>query len=111
VIEDSIYSVRAVKQAKMKCIAILSNTYSKEELQKEKSDLIIKSISEKQQIMQFILNSDSENRNQRKDEQHKRDGIKYTKCIVDNSFLVLQRRSQSRHRQLTPLWFYTRIVA
>lgn len=60
VIEDSIYGVIAAKKAKMKCIAILSNTYTKEELEKEKPDLIIKSISKKRQIMQFILNADSE---------------------------------------------------
>lgn len=60
VLEGIIFGVITAKKAKMKCIAILSGAYLKEELEKEKPDLIVKSISEKQKIMRFIVNHDSE---------------------------------------------------
>jgi len=57
VLEDSIFGVVAAKKANMKCIAIPSGAYSKEELEKEEPDLIVNSINEKQKILEFILNS------------------------------------------------------
>jgi len=38
----------------------LSSAYLKRELEKEKLDLIVKLISEKQKIIRFIVNPDSE---------------------------------------------------
>ena len=55
VIEDSIFGVKAAKEANMKCIAIPSGSYSKEELQKQKPDLIVTSIKEKEIILDYIL--------------------------------------------------------
>jgi HAD superfamily hydrolase (TIGR01509 family) len=57
VIEDSIFGIMAAKKANMKCIAIPSGAYSKEELMKENPDLIINSIKEKQKILEFIINT------------------------------------------------------
>lgn len=54
VLEDSIFGVIAAKKAAMKCIAVLSGSYSKEELEKEKPDLIVNSINEKKKILDFI---------------------------------------------------------
>jgi phosphoglycolate phosphatase-like HAD superfamily hydrolase len=47
--------VIAAKKANMKCIAILSGAYSKEELEKETPDLIVDSINEKRKILNFVL--------------------------------------------------------
>jgi len=55
VLEDSIFGVIAAKKANMKCIAVPSGAYSKEELKKEEPDLIVNSINEKQKILDFIL--------------------------------------------------------
>ncbi len=55
VIEDSIFGVKAAKEAKMKCIAILSGVYSMEELEEQKPDLIVDSINEKEEILNFII--------------------------------------------------------
>jgi HAD superfamily hydrolase (TIGR01509 family) len=56
VIEDSKFGVIAAKKANMKCIAITSGAYSKMELEKERADLIVNSLKEKQKILSFILN-------------------------------------------------------
>jgi HAD superfamily hydrolase (TIGR01509 family) len=55
VVEDSIFGVIAAKKANMKCIAILSGAYSKEELEKETPALIIDSINEKRKILNYVL--------------------------------------------------------
>ena len=55
VVEDSIFGVKAAKAAKMKCIAIPSGAYTKEELYKEKPDLIIDALTEKGKMLQFIF--------------------------------------------------------
>ena len=54
VLEDSLFGVKAAKSAQMKCIAVTTGVYSKEELAKEKPDLIVKTL-EDPQILQFIL--------------------------------------------------------
>ena len=54
VIEDSIFGVTAAKKAKMKCIAVPSGAYSEKELQEEKPNLIVNSISEKDRILHYI---------------------------------------------------------
>ena len=56
VLEDSIFGVIAAKKANMKCIAISSGAYSKEELKKAEPDLVIGSIKkEKQRILDFVF--------------------------------------------------------
>jgi HAD superfamily hydrolase (TIGR01509 family) len=57
VVEDSVFGVRAAKAAKMKCIAVSSGAYSREELQEENPDLMINSLVEKGRILHFIFGS------------------------------------------------------
>jgi len=57
VIEDSVFGVRAAKEAKMKCIAVSSGVYSKEELQHEQPDMVIGSLVEKKSVLDFIFGS------------------------------------------------------
>jgi beta-phosphoglucomutase len=54
VLEDSLFGVKAAKSAQMHCIAVTTGVYSKEELAKEKPDLIVKTL-EDPQILRFIL--------------------------------------------------------
>ena len=54
VLEDSLFGIKAAKSAQMHCIAVTTGVYSKEELAKEKPDLIVKTL-EDPQILQFIL--------------------------------------------------------
>ena len=56
VIEDSIFGVQAAKNGEMACIAVLTGVYSKSELEKAKPALIVKSLLEKNEILNFVLN-------------------------------------------------------
>jgi HAD superfamily hydrolase (TIGR01509 family) len=55
VVEDSIFGVKAAKTARMRCIAVLTGVYSREELQEAKPDLIVNSLKEKNLVLSFIL--------------------------------------------------------
>ena len=57
VVEDSVFGVRAAKAAEMKCIAVSSGAYSREELQEENPDLMINSLVEKERILHFVFGS------------------------------------------------------
>jgi len=54
VLEDSIFGVRAAKAGGMGCVAVTTGVYSKEELEREKPDLVVKTLADKR-IFQFIL--------------------------------------------------------
>jgi beta-phosphoglucomutase len=54
VIEDSIFGVKAAKSANMSCVAVVTGVYSRLELLKEKPDLTVKTLKDKQ-IIPFIL--------------------------------------------------------
>ncbi len=54
-LEDSIFGVKAAKAAKMKCIAIPSGAYAKEELKKENPDLLVDSLTKTEKILNFIF--------------------------------------------------------
>ena len=55
VVEDSIFGIKAAKKAKMGCIAVPTGAYSKEELEKADPDLIVNSLEEKHEILEFIF--------------------------------------------------------
>lgn len=55
VVEDSIFGIEAAKTAKMGCIAVLTGAYSRKELKKAKPDLIVNSLMEKSEILNFII--------------------------------------------------------
>jgi HAD superfamily hydrolase (TIGR01509 family) len=57
VVEDSVFGVRAAKAAEMKCIAVSSGAYSREELEEENPDLMINSLVEKERALSFIFGS------------------------------------------------------
>ena len=54
IFEDSIFGVKAAKSAGMGCVAVTTGVYSKQELEKEKPDLVVKTLNENQ-ILPFIL--------------------------------------------------------
>jgi beta-phosphoglucomutase len=58
VIEDSVFGIRAAKKAKMRCIAVPSGAYSREELQEESPDLIVNTLTEKKRILHFIFSTE-----------------------------------------------------
>ena len=55
VVEDSIFGVQAAKAAGMNCIGVLTGVYTREELETANPSLIVKSLTEKQRIIDFIL--------------------------------------------------------
>jgi HAD superfamily hydrolase (TIGR01509 family) len=55
VVEDSVFGVRAAKTAGMRCIAVPSGVYSREELREENPDLIVGSLAEKDKILDFVF--------------------------------------------------------
>jgi len=55
VVEDSVFGVRAAKEAGMKCIAVSSGVYSRGELEEEKADLTIDSLVEKERVLSFVF--------------------------------------------------------
>ncbi|HMK94631.1 MAG TPA: HAD family phosphatase [Candidatus Limnocylindrales bacterium] len=54
VVEDSVFGVKAAKSANMSCIAVFTGVYSSSELEREKPDLIVRTL-EDQRIPRFIL--------------------------------------------------------
>lgn len=58
VVEDSIFGIKAAKEAKMKCIAIPTGAYSIEALEGQTPNLIVDSLSKKEDILNFILSED-----------------------------------------------------
>ena len=46
VFEDSIFGVKAAKSANMGCVAVTTGVYSKQELEVEKPDLIVKTLND-----------------------------------------------------------------
>jgi beta-phosphoglucomutase len=56
VLEDSIFGVKAAKAAAMACIAVAQNAYTRDELAKAEPDLVLSSLTEKDTILDFILN-------------------------------------------------------
>jgi beta-phosphoglucomutase len=54
VFEDSIFGVKAAKSGGMSCIAVTTGVYSREELEKEKPDLVVKTLNDAK-ILSFVL--------------------------------------------------------
>ena len=59
VVEDSVFGVIAAKNADMKCIAIVSGAYTASELTEGGADLIVNSLTETQEILDYIFTSES----------------------------------------------------
>jgi beta-phosphoglucomutase len=57
VIEDSVFGLRAAKAANIKCIAVSSGAYTKNELEREQPDMIVNSLCEKERILDFVFNN------------------------------------------------------
>jgi beta-phosphoglucomutase len=55
VVEDSLFGVEAAKSANMGCIAVLTGVHSMEMLEKASPDLIVGSLTEKNEIIQFVF--------------------------------------------------------
>ena len=56
VVEDSVFGVRAAKAAGMSCIAVLSGTASRSELEQAHPDMMVASLGEKEAILKCIFN-------------------------------------------------------
>ncbi len=54
VVEDSLFGVKAAKAANMSCIAVTTGAYSKQELEKEKPDVIVASLKSPK-VLDFVL--------------------------------------------------------
>jgi len=55
VVEDSVFGVQAAKAAGMKCIAVASGAYTAEELRSKGSDLVVTSINDREEILNFLF--------------------------------------------------------
>jgi beta-phosphoglucomutase family hydrolase len=55
VVEDSIFGVKAAKEAKMRCVAVSSGVYSNQELQKGHPDIVVEGVWKKERILRFIF--------------------------------------------------------
>jgi beta-phosphoglucomutase len=55
VVEDSVFGVEAAKTAKMRCIAVLTGVHSRGMLAKASPDLIVASLTEKNEILNFVF--------------------------------------------------------
>jgi len=55
VVEDSVFGVQAAKAAGMKCIAVASGAYTAEELGSKGSDLVVTSINDREEILNFLF--------------------------------------------------------
>ena len=56
VLEDSIFGVKAAKSGGMGCIAVTTGVYNQSELERERADLVVDSLTDKR-IFYYILNS------------------------------------------------------
>jgi HAD superfamily hydrolase (TIGR01509 family) len=54
VLEDSLFGVQAAKAAEMRCVAVTTGVYSRQELEVEKPDVIVKNLKDIK-ILEFIL--------------------------------------------------------
>ena len=55
VVEDSVFGVEAAKTAKIKCIAVLTGVHSRGMLAKASPDLIVASLTEKNEVLNFVF--------------------------------------------------------
>ena len=55
IVEDTTFGVRAAKAANMDCIAVSSGFSNRIALEKERPDLIVGSVKEKEKVLQFVL--------------------------------------------------------
>ena len=55
VVEDSVFGVRAAKDAGMGCVAVATGTYSADELRVEGADLVVPSLNDREAILNFVL--------------------------------------------------------
>lgn len=55
VVEDSVFGVEAAENAKIKCIVVLTGVHSRQMLEKSHPDLIINSLKEKHEVLNFIF--------------------------------------------------------
>jgi beta-phosphoglucomutase len=55
VIENSVFGVKAAKEAGMKCVALLSGAASKSELEQEQPYKMVASLKQKEVILKFIF--------------------------------------------------------
>ena len=55
VVEDSLFGVRAAKAARMTCIAALTGSFPREELEQEHPDLIVGLLSDKEAILKLVF--------------------------------------------------------
>lgn len=57
VVEDSIFGVKAAKKVGMQCIAVTTGSYRGEELYDAGADLVVNSVENKSEILQFLTSS------------------------------------------------------